>query len=138
MDRGVLCTHVTVLTATTNSSIKKCMLIFPVSGLFLSLFYAEVHKKFQVDFKLTVLKRETDLNSANNPHRVSLLVTLSLLQGWKISCVLVLSVTVLHRLMLVLVVETCIFASSPNQVMLPEVLTCCNPLTRQCLHSCFL
>lgn len=32
--------------------------------LFLSLFYAE---KSQVDFKLTVLKQETDMNFTNNP-----------------------------------------------------------------------
>lgn len=51
--------------------------------LFLSLFYVEVHKKSQVDFKLTVLKQETDMNSVNNPHRAALPVTLSLLQGWK-------------------------------------------------------
>lgn len=66
------------------------------------------------------------MNSANNPHRASLPVTLSLLQEWKnllFTCLPDLSVTVLHRPVLVSVVETCIFASSPDQVMLPEVLT---------------
>lgn len=69
------------------------------------------------------------MNSANNPHRATLPVTLILLQGWEISYSVVfpiLSVTVLHRVKLVSVVETYSFTSSPDQIMLPEVLACCD------------
>lgn len=67
--------------------------------------------------------------SAKNPHRPTLSVTLILLQGWEISysvVFLILSVIVLHRVKLVSVVEAYSFTSSPDQVMLPGVLACCD------------
>lgn len=131
MNRGVWCTSVTVLTAIANSQLKEAYLPFQCHSL--PLFCAKVHKKSQVDFKVAVLKRETDMNSANNANRASLPVTLTLLQEWKISyslVFLILSVTVLHRPMLVSVVETCIFTSSPDQVMLLEVLTLLQSLSK--------
>lgn len=69
------------------------------------------------------------MNSANSPHTATSPVTLILLQGWEISysfVFLILSVTVLRRVKRVSVVETYRFTSSPDQVMLPEVLACCD------------